>query len=332
MYDAVLIVSFGGPEKREDVLPFLETVTRGRNVPRERLLEVAEHYYHFGGRSPINQHCRDLIQALGRELYARGLQLPIYWGNRNWHPFLADTVRTMRADGIERAIAFVTSAYSSYSSCRQYLENIEAARREAGDGAPRIDKLRAFYNHPRFIDASAERVREALANFSPQERSQVQFVATAHSIPQWMAESSSYEQQLRETTRLVAATAGLENWELVFQSRSGPPSQPWLEPDILEYLKRLEENGARNVLVAPLGFLSDHLEVLYDLDVEAAALARALGIKLVRAKTVGTHPQLIRMICDLIEEHVSGAPPLAIGQFGPTPASCAPDCCARSRS
>lgn len=330
MYDAILIVSFGGPERREEVLPFLENVTRGRNVPRERLLEVARHYNHFGGKSPINEQCRRLVAALETEVALRGHKLPVYWGNRNWHPLLADTLRRMRDDGVKRALAFVTSAYSSYSGCRQYRENLEAARREV-EGAPAIDKLRLFYNHPRFIEAAAERVREALGAFSLEQRKGVPLVATAHSIPLSMAEISDYEMQLRETTRLVAASAGFAEWDLAFQSRSGPHSQPWLGPDILEHLRTLHARGVSNVLLAPLGFISDHLEVLYDLDIQAAEQAANLGMKLVRAQTVGTHPEFIHMIGELIEERIADAPRRAAGSLGISPDVCAADCCPRRR-
>ena len=327
-YEAVLVVSFGGPEQREDVVPFLENVTRGRNVPRERLLEVAEHYYHFGGKSPINDQCRELVSALRGELEAHGIALPVYWGNRNWHPFLTDTIREMRDRGVQRAIAFVMSAYSSYSGCRQYRENIAAARAAVGDSAPAIDKLRVFYNHPRFIEASADRVRDALEQFAPEERQSLRFVATAHSIPHFMAESSDYEKQLRETARLVSEQVRLQNWELVFQSRSGPPSQPWLEPDILDHLREMHAAGLKNALVAPLGFVSDHLEVLYDLDTEARELAGELDIKLVRAQTVGTHPAFVSMIRELIEERLDPSKPkLALGRFGPSHDVCPEDCC-----
>ncbi|HZQ55032.1 MAG TPA: ferrochelatase [Bryobacteraceae bacterium] len=310
MYDALLIVSFGGPEKSEDVLPFLENVTRGRNVPHERLLEVAEHYYRFGGKSPINDQCRALIAALRAEFDKNGPRLPIYWGNRNWHPFLADTLRQMRDDGIRGAAAFVTSAYSSYSGCRQYRENIAAAQAEVGPGASEIHKLPVFYNHPGFIEASADRVREALAQFRKNEPNWVRLVISAHSIPCSMAATCDYEKQLRETSRLVAEAVGFREWDLVFQSRSGPPGQPWLGPDILDHLKTLP---SRDVLLAPLGFVSDHLEVLYDLDVEAADLARQLGIRMVRAQTVGTHPAFIRMIRQLV--------------LNPNAGVCPADCC-----
>ncbi len=328
MYDAVLIVSFGGPEKPEDVMPFLENVTRGRNIPRERLSEVAEHYLHFGGKSPINDQCRDLITALRSELDACGVRLPIYWGNRNWHPFLTDALRKMRGDGIKHALAFVTSAYSSYSGCRQYRENLAAAQIEAGEGAPQIDKLRVFYNHPGFIEACADRIREALAQFSSRDRKSLRLVVTAHSIPCSMAQTSAYEQQLRETSRLVADAAGIEHWDLVYQSRSGSPAQPWLEPDILDHLRRLHADGVENVLIAPLGFTSDHMEVLYDLDTEARKLAHELGLKMVRAGTAGSHPAFIRAIRELIEERIDSAQPkLAIGLFGPNHDFCPRDCC-----
>jgi ferrochelatase len=292
------------------------------------MLEVAGHYYHFGGKSPINDQCRELITALRKELDEHQMRFPIYWGNRNWHPFIADALQQMRDDGVRRALAFVTSGYSSYSGCRQYRENIAAAQAEVGAGAPEVDKLRVFYNHPDFIEACADRVCQALQRFSDHERDTLCFIATAHSIPCPMAEASDYERQLRETTRLVAERAGFADWDLVYQSRSGPPTQPWLEPDILDHFRRLAEQGVRNVLVAPLGFLSDHLEVLYDLDVEATALARELGMKMIRAESVGTHPLFVRMIRKLIAERMDpNEPRLAIGEFGPSQDSCLVDCC-----
>jgi len=327
MYDALLVVSFGGPERTEDVMPFLENVTRGRNIPRERLEEVAEHYYHFGGKSPINDQNRALIAALESELKGQGIQMPIYWGNRNWQPYLADALRAMRDDGVKNALAFVTSGYSSYSGCRQYRENIAAAAQaEIGEGAPSVDKVRVFYNHPGFIDACVERVREVLSQFAESERPRL--VATAHSIPSAVAETSNYELQLRETTRLVAESVGFDEWDLVFQSRSGPPTQPWLGPDILEHLRKLAGEGVKNVLVSPLGFLSDHMEILYDLDAEATDLARELGMKMVRAKTVGIHPAFVRMIVQLIRERIlPDEPKLAIGPFGPNHDVCPANCC-----
>jgi ferrochelatase len=328
MYDCILLISFGGPEGPDDVMPFLENVTRGRGIPRERLLEVAEHYHHFGGVSPINDQCRDLISALRPELDAHGIQLPIYWGNRNWKPFLADTLRQMRDDGMKHALGLVTSAYSSYSGCRQYRENVAAAQQEVGEGAPTVDKLRVFYNHPGFIEAMKDRVGAALQQFSDDTAGPVHFTATAHSIPCSMAESSDYEKQLRETTRLVAESVNLPQWDLVYQSRSGPPTQPWLGPDILDHLRDLNSRGIKNVVVAPVGFVSDHLEVMYDLDTEAKELAAELGMQMVRAATAGTHPAFIRMLRQIIAERLSAdEPKLAIGLFGPNHDVCPVGCC-----
>jgi ferrochelatase len=290
-FDAVLVLSFGGPEKPDDVIPFLENVLRGRNVPRERMLAVAEHYYHFGGKSPINDQARALIAGLREELDSHGPPLPIYWGNRNWHPLLADTLRQMKADGVRRAIAFATSIFSSYSGCRQYLEDIERARAQV-DGAPEIHKLRTFYNHPLFIEAQADRVRETLAG------RETSIIFTAHSIPISMAETSDYEKQLRESCRLVAECVGGSDWKLAYQSRSGPPSQPWLEPDIADVLRSLDRGA--DVVVVPIGFVSDHIEVIYDLDIEAQGVARERGVNMLRAGTVGVHPKFLRMIRELI--------------------------------
>lgn len=328
MYDSILVVSFGGPEKPDEVMPFLENVTRGRGIPPERLLEVAEHYHHFGGKSPINDQCRELIAALRTELDAHGIRLPIYWGNRNWNPYLADTLGQMREDGMKHTLALVTSAYSSYSGCRQYRENIAHAQSKIGEGVPRVDKLRVFYNHPGFIEAMADRIHAALKQFPASAPGLVHFVATAHSIPCSMADTSDYVKQLRETMRLVAASCGLPNGELVFQSRSGSPTQPWLEPDILAHLRRLHSQGAKNVLVLPIGFISDHLEVMFDLDVEAQEFAAELGMNMVRVPTAGTHPAFIRMLRQLIAERLSDAEPkLAIGLYPPNHDVCPANCC-----
>jgi ferrochelatase len=323
-YDALLIVSFGGPEGMEDVMPFLENVVRGRNVPRERLLGVAHHYEMFGGVSPINQQNRKLIAALEEELRANGPNLPIYWGNRNWHPLLADTLRVMAADGIKDALAFVTSAYSSFSSCRQYRQNIENAQNEVGAGAPRIAKLRTFYNHPLFIEANVDRVRSAFAQLD----GAVEHVAfTAHSIPESMAANCEYVAQLAETARLIANELGIGNWKVVYQSRSGSPSQPWLGPDICDHLKQLNDARVKNVVLAPIGFVSDHMEVVYDLDVEAQQVARELGMNLVRAATAGTHPSFVKMIRELILERVDNAPARFLGERGAGHSICPADCC-----
>jgi ferrochelatase len=317
-FDAVLVLSFGGPEKPDDVIPFLENVLRGRNVPRERMLAVAEHYYHFGGKSPINDQNRELIAELRDELDAHGPKLPIYWGNRNWHPFLADTLRQMKADGVRRALGFVTSIFSSYSGCRQYLEDIERARAEV-DGAPEIQKLRKFYNHPLFIEAQAAEIRDALAG------REAQIIFTAHSVPLAMAETSDYQKQLNESCRLVAGQVGVRDWSLVYQSRSGPPGQPWLEPDIADVMREIEPGS--EVVVAPIGFVSDHMEVLYDLDTEAQAIAHARGVHMVRAATVGVHPKFVQMIRELIAEQFGLCQPRAIGQFPPSHDICRADCC-----
>jgi ferrochelatase len=321
-YDALLIVGFGGPEKPEDVMPFLENVTRGRAIPRERLLEVAEHYQHFGGVSPINQQVRDLIAHLEPELRRAGISLPLYWGNRNWTPLLTDTLRDMTRKNVRRALAVVLAAYGSYSSCRQYLENIEAARQAAGPEAPRIDKVRLFYNHPGFVAANAEHLREALAIQTAPDP--VHVVFTAHSIPRVMAEGCAYAAQLEETCRLVASEAGIprERWTLAYQSRSGRPTDPWLEPDILDHLRALHAGGVRSTVIQPLGFLSDHVEVLYDLDEEARTLCDQLGLRMQRARTAGCHPRFVAMLRDLIQERIA-APDLAD--------ACAPDCCPSPR-
>jgi ferrochelatase len=317
-YDAILVLSFGGPERPDDVVPFLENVLRGRNVPRERMLAVAEHYYHFGGKSPINDQNRALIAGLGRELVTHDLMLPIYWGNRNWHPLLSETVRRMRDDGVRRALTFVTSIFSSYSGCRQYLDDIERARAEV-DGAPEIHILRRFFNHPLFIQAQADEVRSTL-NGRPR-----QIIFTAHSIPLTMAQTSDYQKQLAEACRLVAEQVGISDWRLAYQSRSGAPGQPWLEPDIGDVVREMDR-GAKAAVV-PIGFVSDHIEVIYDLDTEAQAIARERGVNLVRVPTVGVHPKFLQMIRELIEERLGFAQPRAIGEFPPSHDVCRADCC-----
>jgi ferrochelatase len=320
-YDAILIVSFGGPEKREDVMPFLENVLRGKRVPRERMLEVAEHYYHFEGRSPINEQVHELASALEDLLKRKGPSMPVYVGNRNWHPMLADTLRRMAGDGVKRALAFFTSAFSSYSGCRQYLENIEVARAEVAN-APEVERLRGFYNHPGFLEPMAASVKAALADLPDAE-----VVFTAHSIPITMAQTSRYVEELNEACRIVGELSGLPRWRLVYQSRSGPPSQPWLEPDISDTLRAIAPECA-GVVVVPIGFLSDHLEVLWDLDEEAAAVARELNLPMRRAATVGAHPRFVEMIRELILERIQpGQPKLALGSGMICPDVCASDCC-----
>ncbi|MBY0503275.1 MAG: ferrochelatase [Bryobacteraceae bacterium] len=320
MSDAILIVSFGGPDGPDDVLPFLENVLRGRNVPRERLLEVAEHYHHFDGRSPINDQNRALIAALQELLDREGPRLPIYWGNRNWHPLLPDTFARMKEDGVTRALCFVTSAYSSYSGCRQYRENLAAANGTLG---LETLKLRVFYNHPGFIEPMVEQTKAALAAAPG-----ATLLFTAHSVPMSMAATSDYVKQLTEASRLVAEGAGCADYRLVYQSRSGPPTQPWLEPDICDAIATAASEGAQHVVVMPVGFISDHLEVLYDLDTEARQKAADLGIGFTRVPSVGTDPRFIAMIRELILERLDpGQPKRACGLYGPNHDVCPIDCC-----
>ena len=326
-FDALLVVSFGGPESPEEVMPFLDNVLRGRPISEERKREVAGHYLLFGGRSPQNDQCRALVAAIEAELQAHGPRLPVYWGNRNWHPLLADTLRRMADDGVKRALAFMTSAYSSYSGCRQYRENVEAARAEVGSRAPEVSKLRSFFNHPGFVEPMARNVREAFARVPAARREKAPLVFTAHSLPLAMTRGCDYEVQLREASRLVATAAGRDRFRLAFQSRSGSPSQPWLEPDVLEELASLRAQGVADLVVAPLGFISDHMEVVYDLDIEAAAKARELGLGMVRAATVGTAPEFVAMIRELVLERVEDAPRRALGSLGPRADVCAEDCC-----
>lgn len=327
-YDAVLLVSFGGPEKRQDVMPFLERVVAGKRVPKERLLEVAEHYYHFGGKSPINDQNRALIAALEKELALHGPKLPVYWGNRNWEPLLPDTLARMRDDGVGRALAIFTSAFSSYSGCRQYRENIAKARAEVGEGAPVIDKVRAFYNHPGFIEPMVERTRTALEALPEGRRKAARIAFTAHSIPLTMARHCDYEDQLEEACRLVAAAVGKSEQQLVYQSRSGPPHVPWLEPDVLDHMRALEQIGARDLVLVPIGFVSDHMEVLFDLDEEARELGAEIGLNVVRAGTVGTHPAFVSMLRELILERIGEVEDRRVLGTLPTKHDiCPADCC-----
>src|SRR5215207_9435198 len=329
-YDALLVLSFGGPEGMDDVMPFLENVTRLRNVPRERLEEVAEHYAHFGGVSPINAQNRALIAALERELAHHGIDRPIYFGNRNWHPLLPDTIDVMRADGVKNALLFVTSAYSSYSSCRQYREDVSRALDALGLEAHdmRFDKIRIFYNHPGFVEPMAQRVRAALESIPQDRRDATEIVFTAHSIPVSMAKGCAYERQLHEVSGLVAELAGAARYRLAWQSRSGPAHVPWLEPDILDELDRLHESGAEDVIVVPIGFISDHLEVLFDLDIEAQNQAHELNMNMIRVATVGTDPAFVAMIRELIEERLQKNPERRfLGELGASHDICALNCC-----
>jgi ferrochelatase len=339
-YDAFLLLSFGGPEGPDDVLPFLRNVTRGRGVPEDRLAGVAEHYQHFGGVSPINAQNRALIATLGDEFATAGIELPIYWGNRNWAPYVADAVRQMRDDGARRALVLATSATSSYSGCRQYREDLARARGEVGDDAPELVKLRHFFDHPGFVAAAADGVRGALRALPGDLRDGARLIFTAHSIPAAMNDASGpnrdrlYENQQRETARLVAAAVrgpGAE-FDLAWQSRSGPPSVPWLEPDINDHLRDLAARGVRAVVVAPTGFVSDHVEVRWDLDTEARETAAELGMAFARAATAGIHPAFVAMVRDLVEEQLRSVPPQHLGTLGLCGIDCPDGCCYWSQS
>jgi ferrochelatase len=333
--DALLFLSFGGPEGPEEVRPFLENVTRGRGVPPERLDEVAEHYHHFGGVSPINELNREIMRSLEAELREQGRDLPVYFGNRNWHPMIEDTVSTMADDGVRRALVFPTSAWGGYSGCRQYHEDIARARESVGDRAPDLVKLRQFFDHPLFVEANVDAVRRAYAEVGDDAR----LVFTAHSIPLSADERTGpdgrpqwYSRQVAEASRLVAEAAGVAEYDVVWQSRSGPPQVPWLEPDVCDHLDDLASRDVRSVVVSPIGFVSDHLEVVWDLDNEAAEKAAALGMGFARAATAGRDPRFVKMIGELIAEHTEEAPPrklslLAAAGCGLNGELCAQDCC-----
>jgi len=340
-YDALLLVSFGGPERPEDVVPFLENVTRGRGIPRERLEAVGEHYFLFGGRSPINDINRTLLAEIRADLDAHGIDLPVYWGNRNWDPFLGDVVEQMKADGITRVACFTTSAYSSYSSCRQYRENLADAATQAGDGdvedSPRLDRLRSYYNHPGFLEPVVDRIVEALPG-----REDARLVFVTHSVPDSMNDGSgpqggAYLAQHRNAAAYVAdrvatVTGAPHAHDLVFCSRSGPPQVPWLQPDVNDHLERLAADGVASVVLIPIGFVSDHMEVVYDLDTEAMETAERLGLDAVRVATPGTDPRFVAMVRDLLVERaaVERGEPVDRAAVGGDPASwdlCAVGCC-----
>ncbi|HET9897328.1 MAG TPA: ferrochelatase [Streptosporangiaceae bacterium] len=341
---AFLLVSFGGPESPDDVMPFLRHVTARRGVPDDRLAKVAEHYYLFGGVSPINGQCRDLLDALAKDFAASGMDLPLYWGNRNWTPFLTDTMRAMAADGIKRAIAFATSAYSSFSSCRQYLDDIDRARAVvlAGEGAavppataPEVIKIPPYYRHPAFIASFADSVSRAIGTLPADLADRAELIFTAHSIPDSMAATSgpagvggAYPAQLAEAAALVAASAGRTSWRMAYQSRSGPPSVPWLRPDVNDCLRDAARAGAPAVVVVPIGFVSDHMEVIYDLDVEAARTAGELGLPMARAATPGTGARFVAMISALVRDYAAGVAGEAARALGRDAGSlCGELCC-----
>jgi ferrochelatase len=338
--DAVLLLSFGGPEGPDDVRPFLENVTRGRGVPPERLDEVAQHYLHFGGVSPINGLNRDLIAAVETELAKQGIELPVHFGNRNWHPMVEDTLAEMAKAGVRRALVFPTSAYGGYSACRQYDEDIVRARTSVGDDAPELVKIRQFFDHPLFVAAVADAVRAALATVPAGAR----LVFTAHSVPTSADKAAGppeqggnlYSRQIAEAARLVAAEIGVTEYDVVWQSRSGPPQVPWLEPDIVDHIDALHAAGTKAVVVSPIGFVSDHLEVVWDLDNEARDRATEHGMAFARAATPGTDPRFAELVVELIREHTESAEPRALSAFpslGCTVdgAPCATNCCEPAR-
>ncbi|MCX6464100.1 MAG: ferrochelatase [Pseudonocardiales bacterium] len=330
-FDALLVLSFGGPEGPDEVRPFLENVTRGRGVPPERLDAVEEHYRHFGGVSPINARNRELIAAVRERT-----DLPVYFGNRNWHPMVEDTVAEMARDGVRRAAVFATSAYGGYSACRQYHEDIARARKAVGDGAPDLLKLRHFFDHPAFVAAGADAVRAVRDQAGPGAR----LVFTAHSVP-LSADASAgppaegghrYSRQVAEAARLVAAELGEAEYDVVWQSRSGPPQVPWLEPDVVDHIEALHAAGVPGVVIVPVGFVSDHVEVIWDLDTEARDRAEELGMGFARAATAGPDPRFADMVVELVAEHTEDAAPRALGEVPRAGcawngALCAPLCC-----
>ncbi len=323
--DAFLLVSFGGPEGPDEVIPFLERVTAGRGIPPERLKLVGQHYFDRGGVSPINGHCRTLLDQLETAFRGAGIDIPLYWGNRNSAPFLDDTVAQMKADGVKRAVAFVTSAYSSYSGCRQYRENIAAALGLVGAGPPVVDKLRVFFNHPGFIDPMVDGVAASIERI---DTSTTHVFFTAHSIPTSSAATCDYEQQITNAAGLVAErVAGMPPWSVVWQSRSGPPSMPWLEPDICDAITALGETTTKNVVVVPIGFISDHMEVLQDLDTDAAAAATEAGLGFSRVPTSSGDQRFVDMIVELVKEQTAGVVPVALGELGLVPTQCGETCC-----
>jgi ferrochelatase len=348
-YEALLLVSFGGPEKPDDVLPFLENVTKGRGIPRERLAEVGQHYHLFGGRSPINDQNRAFIAALEEDFESNGIRLPVYWGNRNWDPYLADTLAQMQADGIRRAACLVTSAYSSYSGCRQYRENLAAAVGSvSADGAepPRLDRLRHYFNHPGFVEPMVDATLSALADLGDAARRDAHVLFVTHSIPESMNDTSgpdggAYVAQHRAVGEEIGERVRQETGhryptELVFCSRSGPPQVPWLEPDVNDRIEQLAAQGVGGVVVVPIGFVSDHMEVIYDLDTEARATAEKVGVELARAATAGVDPRFVAMVRDLLLERaaVERGDEVSRATVGGQPPSwdrCPPGCCRNLR-
>ena len=325
-FDSLLLLSFGGPENSDDVMPFLRNVTAGRGVPDERLAVVAEQYELFGGKSPINELNQQLLCALDEELASRGHEMATFWGNRNWHPFVTDTIADLKSLGHTSTVCLVTSAFSSYSGCRQYHEDLDRARNEV-PGAPNIERVRVYWDHPDFLGTAAELLAESrdAAGLS----SETPVLHSAHSLPLSMAANCDYQQQLNEAAAIVNELAGMRGpYEVVFQSRSGPPSVPWLTPDIDQRIHELAEQGTQELLVHPLGFVADHMEVLFDLDTQSAAAAKESGVNMVRTPTVGTHPRFVSMLVDLVEEAAGlRADRPSLSKSGPRPDKCNSQCC-----
>ena len=325
-FDSLLLLSFGGPENPDDVMPFLRNVTAGRGVPDERLAVVAEQYELFGGKSPINELNQQLLSALDEELASRGHEMATFWGNRNWHPFVTDTIADLKSLGHTSTVCLVTSAFSSYSGCRQYHEDLDRARNEV-PGAPNIERVRVYWDHPDFLGTAAELLAESrdAAGLS----SETPVLHSAHSLPLSMAANCDYQQQLNEAASIVNELAGMRGpYEVVFQSRSGPPSVPWLTPDIDQRIHELAEQGTQELLVHPLGFVADHMEVLFDLDTQSAAAAKEADVKMVRTPTVGTHPRFVSMLVDLVEEAAGlRADRPSLSKSGPRPDKCNSQCC-----
>ena len=350
-YDALLLVSFGGPEAPDDVVPFLENVTRGKNIPRERLVEVGQHYFDFGGRSPINDQCRALLAAIRKDFDSEGVDLPVYWGNRNWDPYLSDALEQMAGDGVRRALCFVTSAYGSYSGCRQYRENLWDAAEPLGEAAPRLDRIRHYFNHPGFIEPFIDATVDALESLDAGVRNDAHIVFVTHSIPEAMNATSgerldgvaqrTYAEQHRDVVETISAAVaertGVDRERsLVYCSRSGSPRVPWLEPDVNDHLEAAAARGGRAAVVVPIGFISDHMEVIYDLDTEAAATAEKGGLAYRRAATPGVDPRFVSMITELVIERAAGERQEGVerrttGSIGASRDVCPAGCCANPR-
>ncbi|HVV77891.1 MAG TPA: ferrochelatase [Mycobacteriales bacterium] len=331
-YDALLVLSFGGPEGPDEVMPFLENVTRGRDVPVARLQEVADHYLHFGGVSPINAQNRALVASIVEELAAHGLELPVFWGNRNWSPYVADAVKDMAAAGVRSALVFVTSAYASYSACRQYQDDLAGAAAPLGTTAPQLHKLRHYFDHPGFITPQMDAVADVLDRIDP-DRTRPRLLFVAHAIPEAMAAAAGpsgglYVKQLEAAAALVAAAAPRVEWDLAFSSRSGPPTVPWLGPDVDEALRGIAADGATDVVVVPIGFVSDHIEVRWDLDVAAADTAKKLGLGFHRTDPPAADARFVAMVRELVQERLDrGAPRRALSELGPSHDVCPAGCC-----